>query len=198
MLIDDLMPEFDATRIEHIVVEAPPARTYEALLEADFMQAYKGSPAMRSLFALRGAASSLARRVTGGETPPEPEAMRPSQLPGHGEWVKLRETPGEELVIGAIGVFWGRDIDWREIDASEFAGFDEPGYGKVAAVFSVRAYGEGRTLMSYEARTQTTSEEAGRGFRRYWRLVSPGVGLVLRGTLAYIKGLAEAAPRDRL
>lgn len=193
MLIDELLPDYDATRIEHVVVDAEPSRVYEALLEADFMQAYKGSPAMRVLFAARGAVSSLAGRLTGRPAPPEPEAMRPADLPDRGEWVKLGEDPGSELVIGAIGRFWGRDINWRQSDAAEFRDFAEPGYGKVAAGFSVRDYGRGRTLLSYEARTQATDDEARRGFLRYWRLVSPGVGIVLRGTLRYIGGLAERA-----
>lgn len=195
MLIDELLPNYDAPRVEHVVVEAAPARVYEAVLEADFMQAYRGSPAMRGLFALRGAASALARRVTGAEQPPEPEAMRPAELPQRGEWVKLGEDPGVELVFGAIGRFWGRDIDWLEIDAADFRDFAEPGYGKVAANLSVREYGKGRTLLSYETRTKGTDEAARRGFLRYWRLVSPGVGIVLRGTLRYIKGLAEDGPR---
>lgn len=192
MLIDELLPEFDATRIEHVVVEAPPERAFEAVLEADFMQAYKGSVAMRALFAVRGAASDLVRRFTGGKAEPEPEAMRPSGLGDRGEWVKLGQSDSE-LVIGAIGRFWGRDINWLEIEASDFRGFAQPGYGKVAANLSVRGYGEGRSILTYEARTATTDEEARRGFLRYWRLVRPGVGIVLRGTLRYIKGLAEEA-----
>jgi hypothetical protein len=127
VLIDEQLPEFDVTRIEHVVVEAPPQRTYEALL------------------------------------------------------------------IGAVGRFWGRDVDWLEIDAADFRDFDRPGYGKVAAGFSVREYGEGRSLLSYEARTAATDESARRGFLRYWRLVGRGVGVVLRGTLRYIKGIAEDA-----
>jgi hypothetical protein len=57
----------------------------------------------------------------------------------------------------------------------------------------LRPYGDRRTLLSYEARTHATDEAARRGFLRYWRVVSPGVGIVLRGTLVYIAGLAEGA-----
>ena len=191
MLIDDLMPRFDAARAEHVVVDAPPARAWAAIGEADFMQAYRGSPAMRALFAARGAASALARRVTGAPAPPDPETMRPSELPPAGEWVKLGQVDGSELDFGAIGVFWGRDIAWREIRATEFAAFSEPGYARVVANLSVRPYGEGRSLLSYETRTQATDEASRRGFLRYWRIVGPGVGIVLRGTLRYIKGIAE-------
>jgi hypothetical protein len=193
MLIDQVLPEFDATRTEHVLVNAPPERVWRAVQEADFMRAYEGSPGMRALFAARGAASAVVRALTGRPSPPEPEALRPSELTDHGEWVKLGERPGEELVFGAVGRFWGRDVNWREIDASGFGPFDEPGYGKVAANLSIRPYGHGRSLLSYEARTQGTDAAARSGFLRYWRIVGPGVGVVLRGTLRYIKGIAENA-----
>ena len=34
-------------------------------------------------------------------------------------------------------------------------------------------------------------EAARKGFRRYWFAVKVGVGVVMRGTLRYLKGLAE-------
>jgi hypothetical protein len=41
-------------------------------------------------------------------------------------------------------------------------------------------------LLSYEARTQATDETASRAFLRYWTLVSPRVGAVMRSLLALI------------
>jgi hypothetical protein len=191
VILDQVLPEYDATRIEHLTADAEPARAYAALLDADLMQAYRGSPSMRALFALREAPSALARRLRGEPPPPQPEALRLADLPDRGEWVKLGEEPGAELAFGAIGRFWGREIEWRRISAAEFRGFAEPGFGKVGASISVRDFGAGRSLLSYEARTLATDEEARRRFLRYWRLVSPGVGIVLRGTLSYLASLAE-------
>lgn len=191
MLIDEFLPEYDRTKIEHLVVEAEPARVYAAILDADLIKAYEGSPAMRVLFALRGAPSAIARRIRNQPAPPEPEAWRIDAMADEGEWVKLGEDFGTELVFGAIGRFWGRDIVWERISASDFKDFDAPGYGKIAANFSVRSFGIGRSLLSFEARTAGTDEAASRGIGRYWLVVGPGIGLVLKGTLRYIKSLAE-------
>lgn len=191
MLIDELMPRFDRSKVETVIVEAEPARVYAAVLEADLMKAYRGSPAMRALFAARGAPSAVARRVRREPAPPEPDALRLDALEDEGEWVKLGEDFGKELVFGAIGRFWGRDISWETIRAEDFKEFRQPGFGKVAANFSVRSYGIGRTLLTYEARTAGTYPPASRGIKRYWVVVGPGIGIVLRGTVRYIKSLAE-------
>ena len=192
MVIDDLLPAYDATKVEHVTVEAEPARVYASLLEADLTQAYRGSPSMRALFAVRGAPSAIGRRIRKRPPPPEPDALKLQELTGEGEWVKLGEDFGKEFVFGAIGRFWGREIEWREIKAEDFAGFETPGYGKIAANLSVRSFGIGRSVLSYEARTKATDDRSRRRFLLYWRAVSPGVGIVLRGTLAYIRSLAES------
>jgi hypothetical protein len=191
VLIDELMPRFDRSKVETVIVEAEPARVYAAVVEADLMQAYKGSPTMRALFAARGAPSAVARRVRKEPAPPEPVALRLDALEEEGEWVRLGEDFGKELAFGAIGRFWGRDIDWETIRAEDFTDFDRPGFGKIAANFSVRSYGIGRSLLTYEARTVGTYPPASRGIKRYWVVVGPGIGIVLRGTLRYIKSLAE-------
>ncbi len=191
MLIDEFLPRFDRSKVETTIVEAEPARVYAAVLEADLTQAYKGSPSMRALFAARGAPSAIARLFRREPAPPEPETLRLDALEEEGEWVRLGEDFGKELVFGAIGRFWGRDISWETIRAEDFRDFDRPGFGKIAANFSVRSYGIGRTLLTYEARTAGTYPPASRGIKRYWVVVGPGIGIVLRGTIRYIKSLAE-------
>jgi hypothetical protein len=192
MVIDDLLPEYDATKVEHVTVAAEPARVYATLLDADLMQAYRGSRSMRALFAVRGAPAAIGRRLRKQPPPSEPDALKLQDLTEEGEWVKLGEDFGKEFVFGAIGRFWGGEMEWRKIQASEFTAFDEPGYGKIAANLSVRSFGIGRSVLSYEARTKATDDHARRRFMLYWRAVSPGVGIVLRGTLAYIRSIAES------
>ena len=92
-----------------------------------------------------------------------------------------------------IGRFWAGETAWKEIDASAFASFESPGYARIACNLSLRPYGDRRTLLSYDARTQATDEAAGRSFLRYWRLVAPGVGIVMRSTLALIAGHVRLA-----
>ena len=88
------------------------------------------------------------------------------------------------VALSAIGV--AAAIAWQPIDASSFTSFDSPGYAKIAASLSRRPYGDGRTLLSYEARTRATDETARGAFLRYWTFVSPGVGFVMRSLLALI------------
>ncbi len=107
-------------------------------------------------------------------------------MPEHDDWVRLSEDAPDEFAFGVIGRFWGGETTWKEIDASAFASFDSPGCAKIACNLSLRPYGERRTLLSYEARTLATDESARRAFLRYWRLVSPGVRVVMRSALALI------------
>ena len=49
-------------------------------------------------------------------------------MPG---WLLLGEVPGPEMVFGAVGTFWKPNITWHELTADQFAGFEEPGWGKI-------------------------------------------------------------------
>ena len=77
----------------------------------------------------------------------------------------LGERAGTEIAFGAVGVFWHPQIEWHDVARDDFAAFAEPGFGKIACNFSVRPYGAGATLLSYECRTATTDDESRRGSR---------------------------------
>jgi hypothetical protein len=195
MLLDSLMPEFDATRIEHRVIDAPPADVYEAAVHADFLDAVRRSMIVRGLFALRATAERVAAtaRRSPVVSPPEPPSLRLAEMPERGDWVRLGADPPNEVAFGVIGRFWAGETTWAQIDSSAFTSFASPGYAKIAANLSLRFYGDRRTLISYEARTQATDETARRAFLRYWKLVSPGIGVVMRSTLALIADESRAA-----
>jgi hypothetical protein len=194
MLLDSLMPEFDATRIEHRVIYGSTADVYEAAIHADFVDAVRRSRIVRGLFALRGAAERVvaAARRSQVVSPPEP-TLRLAELPEDGDWVRLGADPPNEFAFGVVGRFWGGQTTFEQIDSSAFTSFDSPGYAKIAASLSLRSYGDQRTLLSYEARTQATDANARRAFLRYWTLVSPGVGVVMRSLLALIAQETRAA-----
>lgn len=183
------MPTFDATRIEHRVIDGRPADAYAVALHVDFLDAVRRSRAVRGLFALRAVGERLAQAARGSApvSPPEPASLRLMDLPEHGDWVRLAEDPPIEIVFGVVGRFWGGETSWAQIDASEFSAFARPGYAKIACNLSLREYGETRTLLSYEARTRATDEAARRAFLRYWTVVSPGVGIVMRSLLSVIE-----------
>lgn len=184
MLLDDCVPAWDATRIEHRVVGAPRAVVFAAARDLDFLDVPREVPAVRSLFAARTYAEravTAVRRRPGG-APPVPPTMRLRDLGEHGDWVGLGEVPDAEIAFGAIGRFWAGETAWLPIEASAFTGFAEPGYARIGCNLSLRDYGT-RTLVSYEARTAATDDRARRAFLRYWRVVGPFVGVVMRGTL---------------
>jgi hypothetical protein len=194
MLLDDLMPAFDATRIEHRVIPAPPGIVFDAAIHADLVDAVRHSRMVRGLFALRGTADRVAATARHIEVsrPSELPSMRLADLPEHGDWVRLGEDPPNEFAFGVVGRFWAAETSWAEIDSDAFAAFDRPGYAKIAANLSLRAYGDQDTLVTYEARTKATDEAARRAFLRYWTFVSPGVGVVMRSAL---KVIADEARR---
>jgi hypothetical protein len=70
--------------------------------------------------------------------------------------------------------------------AGRSATFAAPGWGKIACDFSVRPYGEGRTLLSYECRTVTADAESRRRFAQYWSVIRPFVAHIMRVTLKTI------------
>ncbi len=184
MLIESAMPVFDAVITEHIVVHADPAAVFHAARSLDFLAVR--TPLLTASMWVRG----LPERLRGKPTP-QPRRLTlqaDMSLPG---WLLIGERPGREIAFGAVGKFWRPTIEWRDVPAAEFPRFDEPGWGKIAANFFVMPYGE-RTWLSYECRTTTTDPESRRRFLRYWWLVRPFVGHIMRATLATIKVDAES------
>ena len=104
-------------------------------------------------------------------------------LPG---WLFLGEIPGQEIAFGAVGKFWKADIEWRDVPREDFATFSEPGWGKIGCHVRVRANGPGRSTLTYQCRTATTDTEARKQMARYWWLIRPFVGPIMRATLRTI------------
>lgn len=189
MLIDRHLPVYDETIHRHAVVDAPVEETYAAALAADFAQT---GPVVRALNELRALPNRVAAALGGDVQPRTTDPLRLGDLGERGIWVRLDESPGEEFVFGSIGAVWQPDIEWVETEAESFRAFDRPGYAKIAAGISVRPYGSGRSLVTYEARTATTDEDSRRRFRRYWRVIGPFAGYLMARALDRIAADAEA------
>jgi hypothetical protein len=99
--------------------------------------------------------------------------------------------PGAEIVVGSVGRFWQADYGHRSVSPEEYTEFSEPGYVKLAMDLCVAPISPTRCTLRYEARTNTTDDTARRRFRRYWRLIRPGVGLVMGRAVALIRDEAE-------
>jgi len=193
LLLDEIAPRADAATSVTVMVDATAAATYSAALGIDFASLPAHDPLMRWLFAIRGVPDRIARALNGTKAPDVPPAQLRSLDEGPAEWVRLAERPGSELVFGAIGRFWRGEVRWRTLSAGEFAAFAEPGWAKIACSLTVHAHGPDRSLLTYECRTAGTDAAAARGFKRYWRLVAPGVRIVFWRSVVAIRRHAEAA-----
>ena len=191
MIVEKALPHHDVVLTEHRVVAADPQRTLQAACALDLLTVR--TPLLLAAMWLRGLPARLA-----GKAPPPPQALviADGGLPG---WVVLGRDQ-REIAFGAVGVFWRPVIEWRDVPVEEFAGFAEPGWGKIAANFSVLPYGE-QSLVTYECRTGTTDPESRKRFLRYWWLIRPVVAHIMRATLRSIQVAAEASgdqPSDQL
>ena len=197
LMLDWLLPEFDATIIEHHVIEGEPESIYRAITTVDMAEIPKRHAAVRVLFAARGAAERLVNALLGRPMPaPVPDgALTLGDMPEHGDWVRLADDPPDEFAFGVVGRFWGGETVWETIDADQFVAFDRPGFAKIGCSISLRPYGTAHTLVSYEARTQALDPESRTHFLRYWRVVRPGVAIVMRAFLhAVAKEVSDANP----
>jgi hypothetical protein len=190
LLIDELLPDADATLRVSTIAEADAAATWAAARSLDLLRVR--TPLIAAAFWVRDMMDRVGRARRGDEAPaPPPERLTlDAGLPG---WSLLGEQPGHEVVFGAVGRFWTGEITWRGLDGPEaFTTLDEPGWGRIAAGFSVRPYGQHRALVTYDVRTATTDADSRRRFLRYWALVRPFVAHLMRATNALIAQDAAA------
>jgi hypothetical protein len=189
MLIESAVPTFDAMIAEHAVVAADLATTFQVARSLDLLNVR--TPLLAASMWIR----ALPERLLGKSVPAPPRlVVTDFDLPG---WLSLGEQPNREIAFGAVGKFWRPVIEWRDVAPADFASFAEPGWGKIAANFSMAPYGESHTLLSYQCRTVTTDPDSRRHFMRYWWLIRPFVKHIMRATLRAIQADAEAAAIDR-
>jgi hypothetical protein len=185
-LLDTCLPAYDVVLTEHVVVEAAPEVVFAAAKGFDFLTT--DAKVVTALMTLR----MVPGRLRGRPAAAPPTLMLATDagaLPG---WVNLGELPGRELVFGAVGTFWKADIEWHDVSAEDFAGFAEPGWGKIACHQLVRPDGPGRSILSYECRTATTDLTSRAQMSRYWWLIRPFVAYILRAVLRTIRGNVRA------
>jgi hypothetical protein len=184
MLIDHFMPSCDVSIAEHVIVHRDPAVSFRAARNLDFMTVH--TPLLDLALWVRGLPARMTRRVP--EPPPRLVLSKGDPLPG---WLVLGERFDRELAFGAVGKFWQLNIEWRDVSVNEFVQFNEPGWGKIAASFSVLPYGDQSTLLTYECRTVTTDPDSRRKFMRYWRLGRSVIAHIFRATVHTIRDNAQ-------
>jgi len=189
-LLDAHLPSYDVVVTEHLVVEADTHEVFEAAKNFDFLTTR--SPLVSLLMTARSVPARLQGRLLGRPVIAPQSLMLardPGALPG---WLLLGEVPGREVAFGAVGTFWKPDIEWHDLAAEQFACFAEPGWGKIACHLLVRPDGPGRSILSYECRTATTDPASRAQMARYWWLIRPFVGYVMRAVLRTIRANVDA------
>jgi len=94
MLIDDVMPSFDVTRVDTIVVKVPADVVYRAALDIDLIEVVRRDRLLGVPFAIRGVLGRIVRFVRRQPPRPVPPTMRLADLPAEGESLRLAEEPG--------------------------------------------------------------------------------------------------------
>jgi hypothetical protein len=187
LLLDHFVDSPDAAIASHLIVDAPAHTTFDAARTLDLLEIQ--TPLLSASFWVRGLPAKILHR-------PEPEVAGKLTLEddlGLPGWMLLDQSPGHEIVFGAIGVFWTPTIRWNlDVTPADFAEFDEPGWGKIACSYSALPYGDHRTLLTYECRTLTTDADSRRRFHRYWWVIRPFVQHIMNATVRTIAGHAEA------
>ena len=194
LLIDHFAPRFDFTRVEHQLAELPAIEAIEAMRSLDLLTVR--SPLTDLATGIR----TLPERL-GRPRGPAPPPMRLAGLfDAHSDaselldWVGLDEERGRQIVFGAVGMFWRPKIVWRTVPVEEFSAFAEPGWGKIVASIVAQPYGGVRSVLTYEARTILFDDLSRRSFGRYWTLVSPFAGVIMRAALKTATGGVRSDP----
>jgi hypothetical protein len=184
-LLDQYMPSYDVVDRHHVQVSAPSTVTLAAARDMDLLR----MPVVRVIFKGR----ELLLRAKPESTQPRRGIVATVLSLG---WVVLAETPGREIVFGAVTQPWQADVTFRSIPAASFAAFDEPGYVKI--VWNLRAdpIDASRSVFRTETRAVATDAAARLKFRRYWSVFAPGITLIRRMSLGPLKTDAEQRARS--
>jgi len=165
-----------------VEVRASAAVTLAAAKETDL----QASPIARAIFWLR-AVPALLR----GE-PFRPQGSRGivAETLGLG-WGVLAEEPDREIVIGAYTQPWHEQVTFHPLPPEQFAGFNQPGYVKIAWTLGAEPLGPNRSRLVTRTRVVATDLQARRRFRRYWAPMSAGIILIRYAGLPLISNEAE-------
>lgn len=179
-VLDRFMPHFEVVERHHTNVAAPAETTFEAAKEMEL----SSSPVVRAIF--------KGRELIFGTIPNErrqPKGIVAEMLSLG--WGVLAETPGREIVLGAVTKPWEPNVTFRPIAPDSFAAFGEPGYVKIAWTLRADPVASNTSIFRTETRAVATDEYARAKFRLYWSFVSPGIWLIRRMLLGPVKADAE-------
>lgn len=191
-LLDSWMPTCDVSARYAVRIDAPQTHVYATLLATDFSRPWL----VRALMGVR-----LLPTFVSSPGPTWRRLMRPSRRGrasltdfSHSEFVLLEEAPPQEIVLGITGRFWSLRAEILARTAAEFREDFPAGLAQAAWNFTVTAAAQGTDLAT-ETRIRCADPATRRQFKRYWRLVAPGSGLIRHAILGQVRREASAAVR---
>jgi uncharacterized protein YndB with AHSA1/START domain len=181
-LLDRFLPNPEVDEYHHLKVGAPAAITLAAAKELDLQR----SPIAKAIFWLR-AIPALLR----GE-PFRPQGSRGivAETLGLG-WGVLAEEPDREIVVGAYTQPWHEQVTFHPLPPEQFAGFNQPGYVKIAWTLGAEPLGPNTSLLVTRTRAVATDPQSRKRFRRYWAPMSAGIILIRYAGLPLMRREAE-------
>lgn len=185
-LLDRFIPTYDVSDHHSIEVEAPASVTLAAAKQTRF----DDSRIVRAIFRAR----ELILRSTPVASSQAPGLLDATKAMG---WGVLADEPNE-LVMGAVTKPWQPNPVFRPLPPAEFAAFSEPDYVKIVWMLRADPIGAAASRFVTETRAVATDRAARVKFRIYWTFVSPGIHLIRRAMLPFVKAQAErqAPPLD--
>ena len=180
-LLDRFLPEFDIVEHHETTVEADVRATWDVVKHLDLF----GSRLVRAIF--RGREILL-----GGDSPDGEQHAYIADASTIG-WGELAQLPGRQIVFGAVTRPWEANPVFHALAPEQFAAFDEPGWVKIAWTLRVEPIGDAATCFATQTRVLATDRVSRSKFRRYWRMVSPGVRIIRRETLRLVRREAARA-----
>jgi hypothetical protein len=140
-------------------------------------------PWVRFIFDLR----SVPDLVRGRVPDEEDRRLGVDQVAESGEgFMIVHETPGREVVVGAVGQFWHLKIPFANIRPEDFRAFEEPGWGKLAWAIAVEPFAEGSTIR-FELRTTATDEESWQELNKYFQVIGLTSNLIRHSVMAHLE-----------
>lgn len=179
-LLDRFMPAYEIVERHQTRVTAPA----DVTLAAAYDMALDDSRIIRAIFKgremLLGATTDTTSRPRG--------ILALTKSLG---WGVLAESPGREIVMGAVTQPWLANVVFRSLPPEDFAAFQEPDYVKIVWTLRADPLPDGRSIFRTETRAVATSPNARARFRNYWSRLSPGIILIRRMSLGPLRKEAE-------
>jgi hypothetical protein len=178
-LLDRFMPDYEVVERHQARITAPAGKTLMAACNANL----KDSPFIRAIFNARTLIMGSREEDRQGRQ----GLLVMTKAMG---WGMLAETPGREIVMGAVTRPWHANVVFRALQPETFAAFREPDYVKIAWTLRADPVTTNTSIFRTETRAMATDAGSRAKFRLYWSLFSPGIWLVRRLALGSLRKFA--------